>query len=286
MRAQLEQELIEKLKLDRNSFRKQALGGGDINEVWKVSDGKDEYAVKLNSSRRFPEMFRREAEGLELLDKNTQTLGIPKPVLLIEDIAGESALVLEWIESAANSSSERDLGLGLAELHRPKASRHGLQTDNYVGSLVQHNSPKESWIQFYGEMRLMDMAERAKEELGTKRMQRMEAFVGKLGDLLPEAEASLLHGDLWGGNKMFSSEKAWLIDPAVYYGHYEVDLAMTRLFGGFGPSFYGAYHSVTPLTSDWQERNDIYQLYPLLVHVNLFGCSYVLKVDNILKRFQ
>ena len=286
MNSTLEQTLIRDLKLDPGTFRKRTLSGGDINECWFLGDGSQQYAIKVNHSQRFPAMLEREVQVLDRLRDSSMSLSIPEVVAVYDDQAGESALVLEWIEESHNPNGEQQLGEGLALLHQTHGKMHGLDHDNYIGCLIQKNKQEDSWPKFWGERRLLDMAERAKDLLGSEKMIELEKLVERLDELLPDAQPSLLHGDLWAGNRLYSSKAAWLIDPAVYYGHYEVDLAMTRLFGGFGSEFYRAYHSVTPLTSNWQERNDIYQLYPLLVHVNLFGGSYVSDVARILKQFQ
>lgn len=177
-------------------------------------------------------------------------------------------------------------GIALAELHRHTAPTHGLEQDNFIGRLPQPNQPTASWIEFYRDQRIgyqMTIA-RQRGRLPARRESLLTRLLERLPDLLDDNTMlpSLLHGDLWGGNYLVDEQgQAVLIDPAVYYGHREMDLAMTELFGGFGGRFYEAYHATYPMDSGYAERRALYQLYYILVHLNLFGEHYGGQVDSI-----
>ncbi|MDO4407128.1 MAG: fructosamine kinase family protein, partial [Eubacteriales bacterium] len=161
--------------------------------------------------------------------------------------------------------------------------------DNYIGSTPQINTPKDSWVDFFRECRLHPQVRMAYDAgyLERSAIRQADSIMERLETLLPEPDhPSLLHGDLWGGNYMTGPDgKAWLIDPATYVGHREADLAMTELFGGFSPAFYSTYRSIAHVDTGYGERRDLYNLYHLLNHVNLFGYSYVGSVLRILNRF-
>ena len=164
----------------------------------------------------------------------------------------------------------------------------GLDHDNYIGSLPQSNHQHTSWVEFFIEERLEKQIALAKNSgaLNNSTIQQFNNLFKRLKEIIPEEKPSLLHGDLWNGNYMLAADGcACLIDAAVYYDHREMDLAMTRLFGGFPEEFYESYHETFPLSSGFEERVDIHNLYPLLVHVNLFGGSYISQVKSVLSRF-
>ncbi len=267
----------------------QMVYGGDINHAARVTlrDGEQVF-VKWNR-RVGTDFFQAEAEGLRAL---AAARAIRVPAVLA--VGAETPfLALEWIEPGGRSLmgdefAER-LGHELAALHNCIAEAHGFPHDNYIGSLPQPNARTTSWAEFYAEQRIgaqMTIA-RQRGMLPPAR----EAGLRRLQEWLPvflddaEIQPSLLHGDLWGGNYMVSAEgDPVLIDPAVYYGHREVDLAMTELFGGFPPGFYSAYNEVYPLDG-YERRRLLYQLYPLLVHMNLFGGGYAARVDAIIRHY-
>ncbi len=261
-----------------------AVGGGDINEAWRIvlADGRLAFA-KTNDAAP-PDMFEREAEGLAWLAE-ANALRIPE-VLAV----GEEFLVLELIEPAkkAGDFGER-LGRGLAALHRFGADRFGWTANNYIGNLPQDNEAELDWPTFYGQRRLMAQLEMAIERgRASAAMRRdMAKLVSRLTSLVgPSEPPSRLHGDLWAGNCHVAGDGApVLIDPAVYGGHREMDLAMMKLFGGFSDQVFAAYDEAWPLAEGWRERISLYQLYPLMVHVNLFGGSYVASVERVLSMF-
>ena len=219
-----------------------------------------------------PEFFAAEAHGLEWL-RGTETLRVPR-VLEV----GRDFLLMEHLDSASPASDHDErLGRGLAELHRV-GGPPGLECDNFVGTLSQDNRTSGSWCDFYIERRLRPL-------LLERWRARCERLFAALPAWLPDEPLSRLHGDLWAGNALVGPQgEPCLIDPAVYIGHREVDLAMMRLFGGFGPRVWDSYQEAFPLSSGHQERLPLYQLYPLLVHVHLFGGSYVPQVEQALSR--
>jgi protein-ribulosamine 3-kinase len=179
-------------------------------------------------------------------------------------------------------------GRGLAQLHQHSAGEFGLDHDNYIGSLNQYNQKETDWVEFFVNQRLQNQlrmcSDHGHADAGLLRM--FDRLFPKLEQYFPHEPPALLHGDLWSGNYLCGNKgAAYLVDPAVYYGHREMDLAMSLLFGGFDREMYHAYHEVFPLENGWKERVDLCNLYPLLVHVNLFGGSYISQVRAILKRF-
>ncbi len=234
-------------------------------------------------------MFAAEARGLAWLGE-AGALRVPRVVAVAAPEAAQQFLVLELIETArpAPDFDER-LGRGLAALHRHGAPTFGLDHDNFVGSLPQENGPPSpTWPEFYRARRLEPLLRRAADEgLCTPRMrQGFERLFRALDQLCgPPEPPARLHGDLWGGNLLCDDRGApCLVDPAVYGGHREIDLAMMRLFGGFGARVFDAYAEAAPLADGHRERIPLYQLYPLMVHVNLFGGGYVGSVESALGR--
>lgn len=263
------------------------VSGGSINEAYCLQTTAGLVMLKLNNTARYPGMFAREAEGLTTIF-NAGAIAVPT-VILQDDFDDESFLLMEWIESRRPTTKAfEQLGRQLAELHRHTAESFGFEGDNYIGSLPQNNKHHETWAEFFAEQRLKPMLEAAVEThlLNKADIQNFERLYARLPELFDEETPALLHGDLWGGNYLIrADEKPYLIDPAVYYGHREADIAMTTLFGGFSDAFYHAYLEAFPLQSGWRERLDLWNLYPLLVHVNLFGGSYVGQVREVLKRY-
>lgn len=267
------------------------VGGGCINHGARVETADGPVFVKHNAAAP-PGMFAAEARGLEALRAAAEGLVVPR-VLAFTEAADEvpAWLALEWLEPGDRVPDfAARLGRGLAEMHGfavEDEDHWGWDEDNFIGSLPQVNRLEEDWADFWRMHRLepqLDLARRA------GRLPGREVDWARLFDLLPEllapAEAdgpSLLHGDLWGGNVMAAAGGPALIDPAVYRGHREADLAMTELFGGFGPAFYAAYDEQWPLQPGYPRRRAVYQLWYLLVHVNLFGGGYVAQTAGVLR---
>jgi len=258
-----------------------ALSGGDINDAFSVSlvDGR---RVFVKSNRRvIAGMFAAEARGLAWLDA-VQAVRVPRVIGV-----DERFLVLELIPAGAPAPSfDAQLGRALAALHRAGPATFGLDHDNFIGRLPQSNRPAARWSDFYARERILPQVRRATDAglLPAVTQRDIDRLLDVLDDRVgPEELPARLHGDLWSGNLMRDERgEPCLIDPAVYGGHREVDLAMMRLFGGFSEATFAAYDEAFPLAAGHAERTNLYQLYPLLVHVNLFGASYVGAVDSAL----
>ncbi len=262
------------------------VSGGSINDAYCFEYAGSRFFMKTNSSKDYPSMFKKEMEGLEELNK-VKELIVPKPVFDFE-FAGKQFLILDYLEQKVYSLDFYEkLGVGIAMLHKNKSKQFGFTSNNYIGSLEQINTNTERWEDFFYLYRLEPLLKWCYDnKLLTKMNNRqMDNLYTKLPDIFPDEEPSLLHGDLWSGNKMNTINGPAIFDPAVYYGHREMDIAMTRLFGGFDSQFYAAYESEYPLEKDYLKRTDICNLYPLLVHVKLFGTSYLHDVLNTLKYF-
>lgn len=259
--------------------------GGCINNGGTIRTTEGSFFVKWNSATVYPGMFAAEAKGLGLLG-NPAGLKIPA-VSAVGQAEGNQFIIMEHIESRMRKPDFwEDLGTGLAVLHGNTQPAFGLDHDNYIGSLPQHNKTHPSWTEFFIEERLQPMLHllRDRGDVDSSLMAMTERLFAKLDGFFPQEAPALIHGDLWSGNLMVgSSGEPCLIDPAVYYGHREAELSFTRLFGGFQRNFYDAYNAAFPLESDFNERVDVYNLYPLLVHANLFGGGYLEQAESIVK---
>jgi fructosamine-3-kinase len=261
------------------------VSGGCINTTVRLETSNGRYFMKWAANSA--ELFERERRGLELL-RSKSPLVIPK-VLADGEIAGRNFLLLEWIDKGVMSSVFwTNFGTALAEQHRQTQRTFGLDHDNHIGRLAQSNQPKADWISFFITERIrpqLQLAQRA-GVISNSLVRSFELLYPKLPDILPLEPPSLLHGDLWSGNFLPTfGEYATIFDPAVYYGHREMELAFTHLFGGFDPLFYQAYEAEWPLQPGFHDRLDLYNLYPLLVHVNLFGAGYLEGIQTTLRRF-
>ena len=260
------------------------LGGGDINDAYRVTlaDGKRVFAK--TRERPPPGMYVREAEGLAWL---AEAQAVTTPRVLA---ATEQVLALEWVERGVPARDyDARLGRGLAALHAHGASEFGLAADNYIGDLPQANGVLGSWSEFYRERRLLPLVKRARDRgrLSARHGALFDKLFARLDQLVGEPEPpARLHGDLWSGNVHVGPEGGpVLIDPSVYGGHREIDLAMLQLFGSLSPSFFAAYDEVYQRAPNYAERVALYQLYPLLVHVNLFDHGYVRLLESALATY-
>lgn len=270
---------------ERVEARRSATGGG-------IADAS---AVRLASGRRCfvkrrdgapPDMFTTEAQGLQWL---AVADALPTPTVLAALGPPHPMLVLEHIDSGPRAPDfDERLGRGLARLHRHHPAGFGLDHDNYVGAIAQRNRPEGDWPTFYREQRILPLVRRTRDEgtlparLGRALEDLAARFESRCGPAEPPAR---LHGDLWAGNCIASAAgEPILIDPAAYAGHREIDLAMMMLFGGYGPPVFAAYDEAYPLAPGWRERIPLYQLYPLLVHVALFGSGYVAQLADATAR--
>ena len=283
----IENQLGKHLKQKLHFRRVSPISGGSINHAARVDTTNGTFFLKANDAFLFPLMFEKEAHGLAVL-KDTKLILIPEVIFTGEE-DGLSFLFLKFIDSKLRSKNFwEDFGIALAKIHRITNDRYGFSEDNYIGSLLQCNKEYNRWSDFFIEERLEKQLRLA---ISTGRMNHSDSDMFNkiyqcLESLIPMSPPSLLHGDLWSGNFMTGNNgEPCLIDPAVYYGHREMDLAMTKLFGGFDEQFYESYNSVFPLSPGFNERVEIHNLYPLMVHVNLFGGQYVSQVRDILKKF-
>ena len=259
-----------------DTARARPIGGGDISAAWHLPGKDGDIFLKTGRSASLP-MFTAEAEGLaELAGANA--LRVPD-VYAVDQVGDTAFLALEWLPfEQARGHVERRLGERLAELHRKTAGEFGWHRDNTIGLTPQHNTRSGDWIAFFREHRLGYQLKLAAkngyggelQSMGRQLMKRLPVFFEGY-DPVP----SLLHGDLWGGNWACCGGEPVIFDPAVYYGDRETDLAMTSLFGGFGRQFYEAYEASWPLSAGHAERKNLYQLYHVLNHLNLFGSSYM-----------
>jgi len=259
------------------------LGGGCINYCQRIKTASGQiYFLKTNSQSP-AEMFAREAEGLAAL-KVRDGPRLPTPYL-----AGPDFLLLEYLAPGERLPDFWSIfGQELTALHLVISPRFGFDHDNFIGSTPQPNGWKENGFEFFAEQRLLFQARLANRRglLSSREVSRVERLGDRLGELIPRQPASLIHGDLWSGN-LISDEHGLpaLIDPAVYYGWAEAELAMTALFGAFPLSFYHAYELARPLEKGYRERFPIYNLYHLINHLNLFGEGYLAQVLAILDRY-
>jgi len=263
------------------------IGGGSINTALKVETNKGIFFVKHNSKHLYPAMFEKEALGLKLL-RETGSIKVPD-VVTFGNVDEDSFLVLNYIESGHKSRSFwDDFAKNLTALHKNTSEKFGLDHDNYIGSLKQFNYWENTWTEFFRVQRLEIQIKMARDSslLDRSIVSAFERFYNRLDDIFPNEQSALVHGDLWSGNFMVGENgEPIILDPAVYYGHREMDLAMSQLFGGHPNEFYNSYNKYFPLEKGWQKRMDYCNLYPLLVHVNLFGGGYVASVKSIVSRF-
>lgn len=264
----------------------ESVGGGSISRAMRLQSDQGMLFVKLNR-RSESSMFEAEAAGLAALAA-ANAVRVPA-VIGVGTAADVAYLVVEWLDLAPKTPvAEAKLGRALAAQHRVTGAEFGWDRDNTIGATPQVNAPLADWPAFFCERRIrfqLSLAERnglpAETRAGVERV--VDATASLLDGHTPAA--SLLHGDLWGGNWGATVDDAPVIfDPAVYYGDREADLAMTRLFGGFGPAFYDAYAEAWPLAPGWERRVDLYNLYHLLNHFNLFGAGYLAAVRAALAR--
>lgn len=269
--------------------------GGDINDSFQIQLSTGEKLFMKTNSINNIQFFEAEAFGLWALQSAAQ-IGVPKVLGIgTDEKEGISFLLLEFINSSAPDKTYwENFGHQLAALHRVDTSLimkqtkenilYGFPENNFIGRNVQINTPKVSWIDFYRECRLLPQIKKAENYFDSAIRKKFVYLLDHLDSFLREPEIpSLLHGDLWSGNALCGSGgKAWILDPAAYIGDFETDLAMTQLFGGFPPTFYAAYHEINPIEPEYYDRRQLYHLYHLLNHLNLFGQSYLGSVVEIL----
>lgn len=262
------------------------LSGGSISQVYKLKTNQGDFILKLNTSDKI-DLFLAEEVGLNTLG-NTQSFIIPE-VLGVGSIADFAYLLMEFIPSGkANTTTFKEFGVKLAHLHSHRAPQFGFASNNYVGTLTQINHLETSWSGFYWKHRILPQCQLAvKQSLISKvDIPEEKCFTQVIENEFNETKPSLIHGDLWNGNYIINAEgKIALIDPAVYYGNPIMDIGMAKLFGGFDDEFFEAYREKTVGTSNWDTQIELAQYYYLLIHLNIFGRSYLPQVQYIKEKY-
>ncbi len=279
-----EQAIFQSTGLDAEILDVNFQSGGCISTAAKILTDRGAFFLKWNMLE--VGLFEAEAGGLKFLSSSAD-LRIPT-VYGYGQIADKQYILMEFLESNPPASDHWEmLGKDLAMLHTVTHSHFGLEVDGFIGRLVQKNAFSKDWTKFFIYNRLEIQAGLAFYNglVDAAWLRNFEKLYPKLEGFFPKEKPALLHGDLWSGNIHNGPDGyKWFIDPAVYFGHREMELAFTQLFGGFDPAFYQSYEEVFPLEPGFKERVDIYNLYPLLVHANLLGSSYLSAVNRVVKK--
>lgn len=260
------------------------LSGGCINTVYQLQTNVGSFCVKMND--HCPEdFFTREASGLQAL-KETNTILVPE-VIHVGNKAKTKYLLQCYIDGGLKSNKYwENFGVQLASLHRTTHKKFGWHEFNYIGSLLQQNQWHSNFCDFFITERIESQLRFSDSKIPRKFLKQFSLLFTRLETLIPKALPALLHGDLWSGNILAGRHgEPYILDPAVYFGHREAELAFTQLFGGFERPFYEAYFSEFPVEPGFAERLSIYNLYPLLVHFNLFGETYLPEIELILNYY-
>jgi fructosamine-3-kinase len=263
------------------------LAGGDTSSATKLRLSDGTTAIKKTHAHPPPGFFEAEAHGLRWLGAASAGGGVSVPEVLGVD---EGCLILRWIEPGkASTDAAAAFGQALAETHAAGAATYGREADGFISKLPLPNTPCDSWAEFYAVRRVLPYLKLARDRgsVGEAEAALVEGVIGKLTSLLPEEPPARLHGDLWNGNVLWGQEsRVWLIDPAAYGGHRELDLAMLALFGlPHLPRVLEAYQERAPLADGWEERVPLHQLFPLLVHAALFGGGYGTRAAEAAARY-
>lgn len=275
--------------------QKERISGGDINQAYRLSLQDGTHIFMKANEKQNERFFTAEAAGLAAIAQSG-AVGTPRVICsgTEEGSGGFSFLLMEYIQGTGrNRHYWETFAHELAALHRAategftEGGKYGFVQDNFIGRREQKNTVYDSWIGFFRDCRLEPQLRQAEQYFSASDLQRADRLLSHLDEWLSEPERpSLLHGDLWSGNVITGNDgKAWVIDPAVYVGHAEADLAMTELFGGFPRGFYDAYREAGNLQPGYERRRDLYNLYQLLNHLNMFGASYYSSVRRILEEY-
>ncbi|WP_372647607.1 fructosamine kinase family protein [Draconibacterium sp.] len=284
---EVEKRLSEVFGETVNVMSSSVLSGGCINHASKIDTNCGSFFLKWNSYCE-SDIFTREAESLRELSKASDgTVSVPKVFYAKEIDETPAFLVMEYLEPGGSDQSVR-LGRGLARIHKYRHDKFGFYSDNYCGATTQNNNWGDSWVSFYRNRRLSFLITMIRESRGldSSYLRLFEKLLDRLNLLIPnEEKASLIHGDLWSGNYMLTTNGPALIDPAASYSHREMEFGIVSMFGGFSSRFFDAYNEEFPLDSGWRERNQLYQLYHVLNHYYLFGGAYLQQAVAIAKRY-
>jgi len=288
IQSSIQQKLKELFLNNTNEIQFGSVGGGCINETYRISLGDRHFFCKINSATKFPHLFQKEANGLKLIEKQ-KVIKVPAVIDCFET-NDQQVLLLEWINEGERSEIFwKKFGEQLAALHQVSDSHFGLNEDNYMGSVPQSNQITNNWIDFFIHQRLQPLIQQclSLKLLSPNHQSQFEILYKQLPSIFEkEQKPSLLHGDLWSGNFMCSkNDEPALIDTAVYFGHPSIDLGMTTLFGGFRSGFYEAYNYHSPFPPKYKEQWEVCNLYPLLIHLLLFGRSYLSGIERTLHNY-
>ena len=287
---EIELRLSAKLNQDVYVISNSNVSGGCISNAGKLITTIGTYFLKWNSNCP-SDLFLREAESLQELSKvKNPYLTIPEVIDVKELDDTPAFLILTYIEQGDSYSncSDEELGKGLALVHKHSSDKFGFYAHNYCGASKQNNTWSDNWVDFFGNNRLNHIIKLSNQvrSIPTEHMKIYERLLMKLPDLIPNnSSPSLIHGDLWSGNYMYTNNKPALIDPATYYADREMEMGIMTMFGGFSNRFWDSYHEVYPLPHDWKERNLLYQLYHVLNHYYLFGGAYGQQAFQIAKYY-
>lgn len=280
----LTRRLTEKWGQPLQIQRTSSVSGGSINDAYRIETNKGDFFVKINQNCP-SDFFEKEAHGLETLRKSGS---IKVPEVLDCFAEGQMRfLVINFIPAEMPKADFwADFGEKLAKLHQNTQDQFGLEVDNYMGAWPQKNERLDKWADFFISCRLIPLVKAAydRKMMDKKLLGQFERFYAKVAEIFPDEKPALIHGDLWSGNFIHTKE-VMLIDPAVAYSHREADLAMTKLFGGFDAALYEAYQRTYPTEKGVEQRYDFYNIYPLLIHVLLFGEGYLSGIKNTLSKF-
>lgn len=273
-------------KISQEILEITSISGGDINEVYSIRTSDNILVLKKNNSSDFPQMFEKEKKGLEEISKSGAVS--PRVIQYFEE-SGYQYLLLEFIkEENKKQGYWKNFAEDLTKIHRVTNTSFGLEYDNYIGSLIQKNSPKTTWSTFFIENRISPLLKRAFDRnlLRKNHLDLFENLFLRLNEILPNESPCLIHGDLWSGNLMNKDGiSPVFIDPAIYFGNREMDIAMTKMFGGFNETYLCFYQDIFPMEPGWEKRIKIHNLYPSLVHLNLFGVSYLRGIEIVINEF-
>ncbi|AUJ23765.1 fructosamine kinase family protein [Virgibacillus dokdonensis] len=280
------QKLLKQSGVKGNVTRVKKVSGGSINDAYLVETDAQRFFMKLNeaSPARF---FALEAKGLALI-KSTNTMDVPD-VIGYSDKEGESFLLLEWVNGHRTEHTDKLLGERLAAMHQTSGEQHGYSEATFIGTLQQPNSWYDSWLSYYRDCRLKTQLQIGikRNVIHAQRREKLERLLVRLDRWIPNnISPAYLHGDLWGGNWIVGEHGIpYFIDPSFLFGDRHFDIAFTEVFSGFSTSFYEAYKATFPLADYYKDCKPLYQLFYLLVHLNLFGEVYGSNVDRILRYY-
>lgn len=262
------------------------ISGGSINECFYIRTANKEYFIKHHYNAP-PNFFFTEKTGLNYLRK-TRAVNIPT-VYSYSDKTEAAYLLMEWIQGEKHQTTEEVLGIQLAKLHQVQAKQFGFEADTYIGKLKQKNALYDNWLTYYRDCKLASQIKYGVDcgQISKERYKKLRLLLNKLDQWLPDdVKPSYLHGDLWGGNWIIGKDgEPYLIDPSFFFGDRQMDIAFTELFGGFSQQFYDAYENIAPLSDVYEDVKPLYQLYYLIIHVNMFGEIYGPQVDAVLNRY-